>query len=224
VNFFKFIYWLIHDIREAARNKLTRRFGEYGLTMFCGRQGGGKTVSLVEYLERMRLKYPRCEIYTNFGYENQTASLEGWQMLLDRRSDSGVIFAIDEIHSEFSSNAWKDFPVELLREISQQRKQQVKIVATAQKYKDVAVQLRRQCFNVVECRTVGGRWTFQRCFDAEDYDSYVESNATAERKFKVPRKWRRNFVQTDALRGLYDTYEKIKAMRRVGFQTRQVAS
>jgi ATP-dependent Clp protease ATP-binding subunit ClpX len=108
-------------------------------------------------------------------------------MLLDvRNGEDGVIFAIDEIHAEFSSNAWKDFPPELLREISQQRKQKVKIIASAQVFKDVAVQLRRQCFDVVECRTVGGRWTFQRCFDAEDYNAYVESNATAEKKFAVP--------------------------------------
>lgn len=217
----QFLRWVIYDMVFYFKFG-RKRFGEYGLTMFCGRQGGGKTISLVEYLERMRIKYPDCEIYTNFGYIHQTGPLMGWEQLLNTRSEHGVIFAIDEIHAEFSSNAWKDFPVELLREISQQRKQQVKIAATAQVYKDVAVQLRRQCFEVVECRTVAGRWTWQRCFDADDYNAYIESNATAERKFKVPRKWRRSFVQDNAIRCLFDTYAKVEAMVRVGFQTRPV--
>lgn len=217
-NFFIYQYWLYRDFVYLIKHADKKRFGLFGLTMFCGRQGGGKTVSMTEYLERMRLKYPKCQIYTNYGYINQTSPLIGWEMLLNTHSDHGIIFAIDEIHSEFSSNAWKNFPTDLLREISMQRKQMVKIVATAQCFKDVTVQLRRQCFDVVECRTVGGRWTFQRCFDAEDYNAFVDSNATSDKKFKIHRKWRRSFVQDDRIRELFDTYLKIDAMQKVGFQ------
>lgn len=214
-----FLRWRFIDLRWRVKQG-RRFFREYGLTMYCGRQGAGKTVSMVEYLEQMRVKYPGCKIYTNLKYEHETEPLNGWEMLLNTRDPAGVIFAIDEVHAEFSSNAWKDFPPELLREISQQRKQRVKIIASAQAYKDVVIQLRRQCFDVVECRTLGERWTFQRCFDAEDYNSYVDSNATADRKFKFKRKWRRSFVQSDHLRELYDTYAKVDAMQKVGFQPR----
>jgi ATP-dependent Clp protease ATP-binding subunit ClpX len=219
MNFGKFLFLFVLDIIRSI--KAGKVFSEYGLTMFCGKQRGGKTVSMVEYLEQMRQKYPKCQIYCNFEYEHMTGQLTGWEQLIDLRSDDGVIFAIDEIHSEFASNGWKDFPMDLLREISQQRKQFVKIVATAQVYKDVVVQLRRQCFEIIECRTIGDRWTFQRCFDAEDYNAFIERNATAERKGKIHRKWRKSFVQTDDLRGLYDTYAKVLAMRKIGFQARQ---
>ena len=215
----QFIRWVVIDIRRSLKEGGRKGFREYGFTMYCGRQGSGKTISVVEYLERMKLKYPGCQIYTNFGYVHQDAPLSGWEQLMDIRDESGVIFAIDEIHSEFSTRAWNAFPPELLREISQQRKQKVKIVGTAQAYKDVVVQIRRQCFDVVESRTVAGRWTFQRCFDAEDYNCFVESNATAEKKFKIRRKYRRSFVQTDDIRGLYNTYAKIEAMRKAGFST-----
>lgn len=215
---FQFIRWVMIDIGRYAKTG-RKRFREFGLTMYCGRQGGGKTISAVEYLERMKLKYPKVEIYTNFGYTRQDKPLTGWKMLIEKRSNNGVIFVIDEIHSEFSSNTWKNFPPSLLREISQQRKQRVKIVATAQAFKDVAVQLRRQCFDVVECRTVQERWTFQRCFDAEDYNCFVESNATSEKKFKIRRKYRRSFVQTDELRELFNTWEKIEAIQKVGFSS-----
>lgn len=213
--FFKFLFLCIRDVVRYIRTG-RKDFREFGLTMFCGRQGGGKTISVVEYLERMKQRYPKVKIFTNFGYSKEDSPLWGWEQLVCERDKHGVIFAIDEIHSEFSSNAWKDFPVDLLREISQQRKQKVKIVATAQVFKDVAVQLRRQCFDIVECRTLGGRWTFQRCFDATDYNSFVESNATADKKAKIHRKYRRSFIQTDEIRNLFDTYAKIEAMLKVG--------
>ena len=214
--FFQFFVWKFRDISRFIRSG-RKQFREYGLTMFCGRQGGGKTISTVEYLERMKARYPNVRIFTNFGYGKQDAPLEGWEQLLKERSADGVIFAIDEIHSEFASNAWKDFPPSLLREISQQRKQRVKIVATAQVFKDVAVQLRRQCYDIVECRTWAGRWTFQRCFDAEDYNSFIESSATPDKKARIHRKWRRSFIQTDDIRELFDTWCKVEAMVKVGF-------
>lgn len=210
-----YIKWRYVDIGRYLRDK-EHRFREYGLTMFCGRQGAGKTISMVEYLERMRKIYPNAKIYTNFDYKYQNGQLEGWKSLLYERNENGVIFGIDEIHAEFSSNAWKDFPPELLREISQQRKQKVKIIASAQAFKDVVVQIRRQCFDVVECRTIGERWTFQRCFDAEDYNHFIESNSTPDKKFKVKRKYRRSFVQTDNIRSLYDTYAKVNQMVKLG--------
>lgn len=219
ISFFKklgqFFYWKCIDIRKFLKNG--RGFSEYGLTMFCGRQGGGKTTALVEYLERMRIKYPNCIIVTNFGYINETCPLDSWHDLLTvRNGDKGVVFAIDEIQNEFSTNAWKDFPEGLLGEITQQRKQKIKIVATSQIYTRVVKQLREQCYEVAECRTLAGRWTRVRLYDAEDYNSIVDSNSL-EKKFKLPRKKSYSFIQTDDFRCLYDSYKKIERIKKWGF-------
>jgi len=56
-----FLRWLYVDVKRIVKQG-RGYFREYGLTMFCGRQGGGKTVSMVEYLERMRKKYKACKI------------------------------------------------------------------------------------------------------------------------------------------------------------------
>lgn len=209
----EFLKWVLIDIYRAIKYGLN--FREFGLTLYCGRQGGGKSVSIVEYLERMRVKYPKALIITNFGYEHQTQPMNTWRDLLCIRNGlDGVIFAIDEIQNEYNSNDWKDFPEDLLKEITQQRKQRIKIVASSQVYNRVVKQLREQCFEVVECRTLLGRWTFQRCFDAEDYNSVIDN---PDKKKRLHRKWRYNFVQNDAIRLLFDSYKKIESMRNKEF-------
>lgn len=217
VNFSITMFYVFKDMRNRDKTE----FKEFGLTLYCGRQGSGKTTHMVHYLERMRKKYPEVRIFTNFDYKHQERQLEGWEDILTLRNGTkGVIFAIDEIHSEFSSAAWKNFPEEMLKEVSQQRKQRVKIVGTSQVYTRVVKQLREQCFEVVECFTIAQRWSFAKCFDAEDYNDFIAGSATQEKKREIRRKWRFNFVQSDDFRELYDTYGKIERMRQAGFVDR----
>ena len=154
--FVKFIYFYFKDVIFAIRNG--GMFKEYGVTMYCGQQGAGKTVAMTEYLERMRKKHPNALIVTNYGYVHQTHDFNDWKDFFEIRNGAdGVIFAIDEIQNEFNNQSWKKFPEELLSEITQQRKQKVKIVCTAQEYLDVAIQLRRQSFFIVDCFTLAER-------------------------------------------------------------------
>lgn len=209
--FLDFLRWKVIDIYESV--KKGKVFNEYGLTFFCGRQGSGKTISMVKYLNEMRFLYPDVLIYTNFGYTGQDGEMQDWRDLLNiRNGEKGVIFAIDEIQNEYNSNSWKDFPEDLLREITQQRKQRIKIIASSQVYGRVVKQLREQAFEIVECRCVAGRWVFLKCFDADDYDMYYNS-ISSENRFKIRRKWRKSFVQNNDIRGQYDSYKKIESMR-----------
>lgn len=213
--FVDFIKYKIYDIIHFDKDE----FREYGLTMYCGRQGGGKTTAMVEYLERMRRKYPKCIIVTNFGYKNENYSMTSWRDFFKYRNGKyGVIFAIDEIQNEYNSNDYRDFPEDLLRQITQQRKQRVKIVATSQVFTRVVKQLREQCYEVVECRTIAGRWTFLRCFDAEDYNLAIDD---VEKKQKLRRKWRRNFVQTNDLRDTFASYDVVKKLEKMKFIERK---
>lgn len=215
----EFYKWLLIDVYRLIRYG-RGQFREYGCTFYVGRQGAGKTMAMVEYLERMRAKYPEAMILTNFGYIHETRPMNGWRDLLDvRNGDDGVIFAVDEIQNEFSSSAWKDFPESLLTEITQQRKQKIKIVCTSQVFTRVAKPLREQAFEVVECRTLSGRWTFLRAFDGDDYNDCIDQSTV--KKSKVPRLWRRNFVQTDELRSKYDSYAKIEKMKGKEFLDRK---
>lgn len=206
-----FLRWLAIDIYRAI--KYGKQFNEYGLTMYVGRQGSGKTIGMVRYLEDIRIKYPKAIIITNFGYINEHYQMNDWHDLLEYRNGTdGVIFAIDEIQNEFSSTAWQNFPEFILSEITQQRKQRIKIIASSQVFTRVVKALREQCYEVVECKTIFGRWTFLKCFDADEYNTTIER---PEKRMKLFRKWRKSFVQNDSFRELYNSYDKIEKLKNI---------
>ena len=206
-----FMRWKFYDFLMLLING--RKFDLYGLTIFCGRQGGGKTISMVEYLDRMKDKFPDCKIITNFNYIRQDMPFVDWRQFTEVRNGlDGVIFAIDELQNEYNSNNWQDFPEELLSTVTMQRKQRIKIVATSQVFTRVVKQLREQCYEVVECKTILGRWTKQKCFDADDYNAIVD-NLSPERKFKTRKKWKYSFIQSNNIRALFDSYAVVDSIK-----------
>lgn len=204
--FFQFNYWLGHDLRKSKGEPV---FSEFGVSLYAGMQGEGKTVSMVEKLEEIRNKYPKVMICTNFGYKYENVALTDWMQILELRNDDGIVFAIDEIQNEFNVYETRNFNENILRVVTQQRKQGIKIFATSQAFNRVAKPLREQTFEVIDCKTFFGRWTFQKCFDAMEYENVISD---PDKKQRLSRKWRKNFVQTDYIRGLYDSYKVIDSM------------
>lgn len=218
----KFISKMFHFFGLAIKDMWTfkgeRGFQQYGLTIFTGMQGYGKTMSMVEKLEEIRINYPDVIICTNFGYVHQDVALTDWKQILEIRNEAGVVFGIDEIQNEFDVYKTQSFNMKILRTITQQRKQSIKIFATSQHFNRVSKPLREQTFEVVECYTIGGRWTFEKCFLAEEFSAVIDN---PERKAKLKRKWRKNFIQTDNLRSLYDSYAVIDTMLQLENQQRE---
>ena len=193
-----FIRWKIYDLLLFLING--RQFNLFGVTIFCGRQGSGKTMGIVEQLERIRETYPKAIICTNIHYLKQDLPLVDWRQLLEiRNGTDGVVFVIDEIQNEYDNSKWKDFPEGILSVITQQRKQRIKIYLSSQVYTRVVKQIREQCFDVIECKTFFGRWTKLKCYDAEDYNCIID-NPTPEKKFKMHKKWKRSFIQSNHIR------------------------
>lgn len=209
------IRWLVYDLLWTIING--KVFKPYGLTCFVGRQGGGKTISMVQYLDRMKELYPDSVVVTNFNYVKQDMPFTSWRQFTEVRNGlNGVIFAIDELQNEYNSNNWKDFPEDLLSVVTMQRKQRIKIVATSQVFTRVVKQLREQCYEVVECKTLLGRWTRQKCFDADDYN-YIVDNPTPERRFRTRKKWKYSFVQSNLIRNLFDSYAVVDSIKQKEF-------
>lgn len=215
IHFFKLFF---HDLYLII--KFGKKFDLYGVTVFVGRQGEGKTISMVDYLDRMSKKFPECLIITNFDYANRDKRMESWDDIFNiRNGEEGVIFAIDELQNEYDSTKWKDFPEGLLSEITMQRKQRIKIVATSQIFGRMVKQLREQTFEVVECRTFFNRWTVNKCYDAWEYEN---CDGDREKIRKLFKRWKWSFIQTDELRERYDTYEKIQKIAKEGFIEREI--
>lgn len=212
--YFDLFRWLLIDFLERDLHR--GEFSEYGFTFFVGRQGAGKTISMVRYLDVMKERYPHCLIVTNFSYRQSDYIMTDWRDLLTiRNGTDGMIFAIDEIHSEYDSSKWNDVPEYLLSEISQQRKQRIKIIASAQFFTRVAKPLREQAATVVSCSTWLKRLTRNKEYDALEYALIIDNPLVAKKKIRPLRK--SSFVQSDFIRNSYDTYEKIERMKNTKF-------
>lgn len=219
VHLIDFLPKIIKDIKQV-KNSPKKRFRPYGMRIYCGRQGSGKTVSMVRRAREIHEKYPNCKIVTNFDCSFADVVMTSLNDLLTIRNGiDGVLFVIDEIQNEFSSATSKDFPETLLSVITMQRKQCIHILASSQVFTRVSKPLREQCYEVVECRTFLGRWTSNKVYDAEDYNAVID-NPDPSRKFKLPKKEKFSFIQDDALRESYDTYSIIRRLSRVGFVTK----
>ena len=205
----KLLKWKSIDIYRFF--KLPRKVHLYGIWCFVGIYGGGKTMSLVEYLERMRKKYgDKVYIATNFFYKNQDFAIKDWQDLLPA-FDKPVIFAYDELQNEFNSREYKSFPVSLMHLLTQNRKGHGKqIVYTAQDYETVDKNFRRLTTNVLTCRTRFGRFTITKRYDREDYE-HLNATVDVGRKIKIKPHEVRRYVQTDKLRELYDSYQMLES-------------
>lgn len=196
-------------------NRIPGEFQEYGLHLICGEQGSGKTTSVVDLLmNRWKKQYPLLKVYTNLDYKYEDGPITHWKDLLsDERSNGkyGVVNVIDEIQSWFSSLQSKDFPPEMLGEISQQRKQRKCIVGTAQVFGRVAKPIREQTSFVYLPFTIAGCLTVVRVSKPIYYD---EQTFTFKKFIKTFF-----FVHTPKLRNAFDTYKRIEKYANEGFKT-----
>lgn len=184
-----------------------------GLLVFCGSQGSGKTLSAVQYVRKLCIEYPRAILVTNTeikGLPAHTAVVDytGIDSLTKyENSIFGVIYFIDEIHLEFNSLESKNVPIEVMIEVSQQRKQRKHIIGTSQVYMRMAKPLREQIKNVVICKNFFHCLQMNRLIDGE---SSREENG----KLKFDTQKYFFWFHSPKLYGCYDTYKKMKRYRK----------
>lgn len=186
-------------------------FPYQGCVIFEGRQGAGKTISMIEFARRMQQEFPKALCTTNLGYTKEDVELEDWRMLLKYKNGiNGVIVCIDELQNWFSSNDSKNFPPEMLEVITQNRKNRRILLGTSQNFYLLAKAIRSQATEVRRCTTFLGALTLVRRFEPI-LDS--EGNVAEWKK----RGWY-FFVHDKELRESYDTYKVIKRLSKVGFK------
>lgn len=192
-------------------NREPYEFNEYGLHLFCGEQGSGKTTAVVELIQRWKQRYPKMKVMTNMDMKGEDKKLIHWRDILEYNNDIyGTVVVIDEIQTWFSSNESRDFPPEMITEISQQRKQRKAIVGTAQVFSRVAKPIREQTAYIYLPMTILGCLTIVRKTKKEYWDD-------EKQRFKRYCGFY-FFVHTDEIRNAFDTFKKIERYSRHGFE------
>ena len=192
-------------------------YNGYGVHIFCGRVGQGKTISLVRRIRRIKRKYPKVKIYSNFHCSLSDGIITSWRDIIDITNidengiNQGVIFMFDELHLTLSSQGWRDAPDNLLEYISLQRHLHKCIYGTTQVWSRVNKILREQTDSVTECKSLlNNRLILNRCYTAEDYQINGELRDSGVRR--RPLVSRESFVATDELRSYYDTDEIVTSL------------
>lgn len=121
--------------------------------------------------------------------------------------EQGVLYLIDEIHLEFNSLESKNIPIEVMIEVSQQRKQRKHIVGTSQVYMRMAKPLREQIKNVVTCRN------FFKCIQ---WNRLIDGETSHEENGKLVFDTQKYILwfHTPKIYKTYDTYKKMKRYRK----------
>lgn len=119
----------------------------------------------------------------------------------------GVVFFIDELHLELNSLESKNVDIEIMIELSQQRKQRKKIIGTSQVYFRLAKPLREQIFDIVICENYFKCFQFNKSIDG--FKSYEENG-----KLHAHVNMRSFYFHTFKMYGRYDTYAKMKRYNR----------
>ncbi|MBQ9385209.1 MAG: AAA family ATPase [Ruminiclostridium sp.] len=211
VSFFKRLF--VDFPRQFVHDRLTadpNEFGLYGFHLFVGEQGSGKTVATAEFLRRIKKQFPLCHISTNFEYKDEDGQINSWKDLVFNNNGAyGQADVIDEVQNWFSSNQSKDFPPEMIQEITQQRKQRKIFIGTTQRFERMAKPLREQVNYIYFPLTIAGCLTIVRmCKPKVNSDGELKDLKTRKIYF---------FVHDDELRNSFDTYHKIKKQAEEGY-------
>jgi len=188
-------------------------FDTFGVHVFAGEQGSGKSIAAMHFIKMIKERNPICKIASNIDLNYQDDVINDWTDILQRNNgEYGQVIMIDEIQNWFSSMESKNFPPEMLTEITQQRKQRKCIVGTSQVFTRVAKPIREQVTLLYLPITLFGCLTFVRVFKCK-----LTEDGTVDKMIFMKLYF---FVHDEELRSCYDTFEKVKRIKLVGFQDR----
>lgn len=183
----------------------------HGIYVFAGEQGSGKTIAAIQFMRETLRKFPLIKVKSNISIDFQHGSVTHWKdLLFSNNGEIGEIDFIDEMQNWFSSNESKNFPVEMLTEVTQQRKQHKVIVGTSQVFTRLAKPIREQTRYLCLPITVFKCLTIVRVYKPELDDT----GSLVGKKFVRAY----FFVHDRELRECYDTYEKVARLANKGFQ------
>lgn len=194
-------------------NKDKDEFFYYGLWLFVGEQGAGKSIASADFIRRIKCEFPFCKIMANIGLKFADKFLKNYEdILYNENGKRGTVVFIDEIQNWFNSAERVGFPVELIQEVCQQRKQHKIIVGTSQCFNRVSLALRQQVNYLCKPLTIASCLTIVRV-----YKPTVSEDGSIKKLRRVKTYF---FVHDDEIRNSYDTFEKVKRLSLKDFKSK----
>ncbi|MCT4606651.1 MAG: zonular occludens toxin domain-containing protein [Marinisporobacter sp.] len=191
--------WILIDILRGKRKAL------WGIYIFVANPGEGKTLSMVQHIEERKKADPMLNVYTNFNYKGETGAIRCWQDIV--RADRNCIIAIDEAHLTFESTDYRNFPPEMLAQLSLNRKLRKQFICSTQRYERINKNFRDLANYVVLCKNhlKLDRWFTRYYFPKSNYEAQFDGKK-AKAEFVKP------YIASDDLYRKYDTLQLVEQL------------
>lgn len=215
----KLICFWTKDFYLYIKNKGWRRFKGWGMHLFIGRFGAGKTSTMVSRAYALCCKYKELSIVTNlelkcFPLYTKILPLHSVDDIL--KAPEACLVLIDEIGTIFNSRDFtnKDsLPKVLFQYLCQCRHRRLMIYGTVQRWNFLDKQLRDITDTVFSSRMVFAH-PFSRLAIVFRYDAKEYDDAYNNPMLSINPLGGYLYVQTDKLRKLYDTEALVSNMLR----------
>lgn len=197
------------DAYEYIKGKKWLLFGLYGIDMYVGMFGHGKTLSMTHKARLLYEKYgDTLRFISNYELKGiPYIPLINFNQLVDLGEEDeckyqGTVVLIDEIENVLSHRNFAKFPLELLHMLTQQRKKRVYIMCSAQRFFMVDKLFRSITTSVYDCHKF---WRFQnyKVYDAWDYENAMNPELVR----RIGNVW---WFVRDKDFASYDTSEMVK--------------
>ena len=214
----EFLSYIVYDLCTYFYYRKNRIFYGWGIHLFTGKFGQGKTSLMTIKAYDLCEKYPQLHVLTNYKLTNfpehtKILPLRTPQDILN--APVNTICLIDEIGTIFNSRDFssgkRSVPKPVYQHLCQCRKRHMMIFASVQRYNLVDKQIRDVSATVTECRA-SFRHPFTRkltgfAYDIEEYEAFANNRMYQPVPYDTYC-----FIQSEKYRHLYDTTELIENM------------
>lgn len=122
--------------------------GIFGIYCYCGKQGSGKTYSVIEFLNNNKDKkiYANMKSIKGIDY----TYIKNFDELLELRKEENCIIFYDEIFTALTKSS--KINTDVLDFLSQMRKRKIIFLTTAQEWAEIPLTFRRYCRYQINCK------------------------------------------------------------------------
>lgn len=219
----RFIAYYTYDKAMYIYFNLSQLFEGWGIHLFTGKFGQGKTSLMVEKAYNLCVKYPQLTILTNINLSNfpsytKILKLNNVNDIL--KSPNNCLCLIDEIGTLFNSrdfcNGSNSVPKPLFQHLCQCRKKRIMIYATVQRFNLLDKQIRDISATVTACSTSFAH-PFSRLMIGHKYDIDEYEKYNANRTYEPVYDKIECFIQSNRTRKLYNTTELVSDFLKMEF-------
>ncbi len=209
--------YFIYDYLCVHLLKLHKKFNGFGIHLYVGKFGTGKTSAMVATAYKLCKKYKDLSIVTNlslkkFPSQTKILPLNTSEDIINAPNDCLVL--IDEIGTIFNSRDFSSgarVPKSVYQHLCQCRKKRIMILATVQRYNLLDKQIRDISADVTSCHMFLS-YPYSRLWTLNTYDTDDWELAQSNPMYKPLLLKKRVFHQKNLYRDLYDTTQLIDSL------------